>query len=89
MFLSCSAERHALAVLLHQGDEAARRAGLQQERVLQQLGGARPLLGITSQHAAKEVLQHRRHLNTSSTGESPDVLAEPPDLRDALTVSPS
>lgn len=66
MFLRRSAERHAFAVLLHQGHQAARRAGLQQERVLQQVSGAGALLGITSQHAAQEVLQHRRHLNTSS-----------------------
>ncbi len=66
----CSAERHAFAVLLHQRHQAARGAGLQQEWVLEQLGGAGALPCVTSQHAAQEVLQHGRHLNnrvTSST----------------------
>lgn len=60
----CSAERHAFAVLLHQRHQAAWRPGLQQEQVLKQVGGTAALHRVTSQHAAQEVLQHRRHLST-------------------------
>lgn len=59
-----SAERHAFAVLLHQWHQAAGRASLQQERVLQQVGCTVSLFCVTSQHAVQKVLQHRGHLNT-------------------------
>lgn len=62
--LRSSAKRHAFAVLLHQWHQAAGRASLQQERVLQQADGTGSLFCVTSQHAVQEVLQHRGHLNT-------------------------
>lgn len=57
-----SAAGHALAVLLHQGDQALRRAALQQEGVLQQVCSAGPLQWVPGQHAFQEVLQHRGDL---------------------------
>lgn len=53
-----SAAGHALAVLLHQGDQALRRAALQQEGVLQQVCGRGPLQGLPRQHAIQEVSQN-------------------------------
>jgi len=51
-----------VTMLPHQGDEAGGGPGLSEERVMEKLDSAGPLVGITDQHLVKETLKLRRHL---------------------------
>jgi len=51
-----------VSVLPHQGHQAGGGPGLSQERVMEKLDSAGPLIWIPDQHLVKETLQLRRHL---------------------------
>ena len=49
--------------LPHERDEEVRRAGLAQERVVEELGGRRPLGGVADQHLVQKAVEARRNLD--------------------------